>query len=191
MLLLTRTTFLVAVLSVTSGIASAQIPDGPGKPETQKICSQCHELERSVSLRQDRDGWKATMNKMVSLGAQGTEEEFEAAFEYLVRNYPAEQVPKVNVNTATAIELEAGLTLRRSQSAAVITYRTKNGPFKSIEESEESSRSRSGLHRFEEAPAYFLDLERKESGRFRSPVPLAATGDPVSWPPAVLPPEKR
>jgi len=134
MLLLTRAAFLVAALGVTSGIASAQIPDGLGRLETQKVCSQCHELERSVSLRQDRDGWKATMNKMVSLGAQGTEEEFEAAFEYLVRNYPAEQVPRVNVNTATAIELEAGLTLRRSQSAAVIAYRTKNGPFKSIED---------------------------------------------------------
>jgi competence protein ComEA len=134
MLLSTRATLLALVLSLMSGFASAQLPDGPGKQETQKLCSQCHELERSVSLRQDRDGWKTTMNKMASLGAQGTEEEFETAFEYLVRNYPAEQVPKVNVNKATAIELEAGLTLRRSQAAAVIAYRAKNGPFKSLDD---------------------------------------------------------
>jgi competence protein ComEA len=130
----THTILIGAVVTLTSGIASAQLPDGPGKLETQKLCSQCHELERSVSLRQDRDGWKTTMNKMVSLGAQGTEEEYEAAFEYLVRNYPADQVPKVNVNKATAIELEAGLTLRRSQSASVIAFRTRNGPFKSIDD---------------------------------------------------------
>jgi competence protein ComEA len=116
------------------GIAVAQLPEGPGKQETQKICSQCHELERSVSLRQDRDGWKTTMNKMVALGAEGTEADFEMVFEYLVRNYPAEQVPKVNVNKATAIELEAGLTLRRSQAAALIAYRTKNGNFKSVDD---------------------------------------------------------
>jgi competence protein ComEA len=131
---LNRPALFGLALLLVAGVASAQLPDGPGRLETQKICSQCHELERSLSLRQDRDGWKATMNKMVSLGATGTEEEFEAVFEYLVRNYPADQVPKVNVNTATAIELESGLTLRRSQAAAVIAYRTKNGNFRSIED---------------------------------------------------------
>ena len=33
-----------------------------------------------------------------------------------------------------AIDLESGLSLRRSQAAAIIQYREKNGPFKSIEE---------------------------------------------------------
>ena len=122
------------LISFTLSAASAQMPDGPGKQETQRICSQCHELERSISLHQDRDGWKTTMNKMVALGAEGTEQDFQMVFEYLVRNYPAEQVPKVNVNTATAIELESGLTLRRSQAAQLIAYRTRNGNFKSIED---------------------------------------------------------
>jgi competence protein ComEA len=36
------------------------------------------------------------------------------------------------VNKAAAIEFESGLSLRRSQAAAVIQYREKNGPFKSI-----------------------------------------------------------
>jgi len=132
--LLARAKFLGLALTLGFGIASAQLPDGPGKQETEKICSQCHELERSISLRQDRDGWKATMNKMVSLGAEGTQEEFQLAYEYLARNYPGQEVPKVNVNKATAIELEAGLTLRRSQAAAVLAYRAKNGNFKSIDD---------------------------------------------------------
>ena len=134
MLSMNRTIWLSLALSVVGGNAVAQMPDGPGKQETQKICSQCHELERSFSLRQDRDGWKATMNKMVSLGAEASEEDLQMAFEYLVRNYPAEAVPRVNVNKATAIELESGLTLRRSQAAAVLAYRAKNGNFKSIED---------------------------------------------------------
>jgi competence protein ComEA len=125
---------LLLLLILTLSTAVAQMPEGPGKDETQKLCSQCHEVERSISLRQDRDGWKTTMNKMVALGAEGPEQDFQTVFEYLVRNYPAEQVPKVNVNAATAIELESGLTLRRSQAAQLIAYRTKNGNFKSIED---------------------------------------------------------
>jgi competence protein ComEA len=38
------------------------------------------------------------------------------------------------VNKAAAIELESRLSLRRSQAASIIAYRTKNGKFKSIEE---------------------------------------------------------
>jgi competence protein ComEA len=114
----------------------AQLPDGPGKAETQKICSQCHELARSISLHQDRAGWQATMDKMVSMGAQGSDKDFKLVVDYLTRAFPAEDVPRINVNTARAIDLESGLTLRRSQAAAIIEYRNKNGPFKSIEDLE-------------------------------------------------------
>jgi competence protein ComEA len=38
------------------------------------------------------------------------------------------------VNKCRAIDLESGLSLRRSQAAAVIEYREKNGPFHSIED---------------------------------------------------------
>jgi competence protein ComEA len=41
-------------------------------------------------------------------------------------------VPPIKVNDATAIELESGLGLRRSQAAAVIAYREKNGKFKAL-----------------------------------------------------------
>ena len=114
--------------------AWAQMPPGPGREEIQRVCSGCHELERSISLRQDRDGWKATINKMVGLGAQGTEQEFSAALDYLSQNYPAEAIPRLNVNTARAIDFESRLTLRRSEAAAIIKYRTEHGNFKSIDE---------------------------------------------------------
>lgn len=114
--------------------AYAQLADGPGKAETQRICSQCHELDRSISLRQDRAGWQATMDKMVTLGAKGTDKEFDLVVTYLTAHYPADDVPRINVNTARAIDLESGLTLRRTQAAAIVEYRTKNGPFKSIDD---------------------------------------------------------
>jgi len=122
----------VALTLLFAAAAWAQLPDGPGKAETLKMCSQCHELARSISLHQDRAGWQATMDKMVTLGAQGTDAEKTAVVDYLAAHYPAEEIPKIHVNTARAIEFESGLSLRRSQAAAVIEYRNKNGPFKSI-----------------------------------------------------------
>jgi competence protein ComEA len=98
------------------------------------MCVQCHELERSVSLNQDRDGWRKTMDKMVAFGMKGTEPEINAVLEYLVKHFPAEEVPRINVNKAEAIDLESGLSLKRSEAAAIIQYRTQNGSFKSIED---------------------------------------------------------
>jgi competence protein ComEA len=112
----------------------AQLPEGPGRAETEKLCQNCHELARSVSRGQDRDGWQATINKMVAFGAQGTDQELAVVLDYLSKYFPAEELPPVNVNKAPAIELESRLSLRRSQAAAIIAYRSKNGKFKSIED---------------------------------------------------------
>lgn len=110
------------------------LPDGPGKTELQKLCAQCHELEKSYSLKQDRAGWQRTMEKMAAFGMESTKEDYNAVLDYLVTHYAAEEVPKINVNKARAIELESGLSLRRSQAAAIIAYREEHGPFKSIED---------------------------------------------------------
>jgi len=128
----------VSRLSISAALfaaaALAQLPDGTGKAETQKVCSQCHELERSISLRQDRAGWQATINKMVDLGAKASDADIAKVLDYLSEHYPADALPPINVNKCRAIELESGLSLRRSQAAAVIEYREKNGPFHSIED---------------------------------------------------------
>jgi len=114
--------------------ANAQLPDGPGKAETERICSQCHELERSISLRQDHQGWQATTDKMVTMGAKGTDKEFQLVVDYLAANFAGEAAAKINVNKAEAIELESALSLKRSESRAIIQYREKNGNFKSIDD---------------------------------------------------------
>ncbi len=118
----------------SSASQGRSIPDGPGKVEVQKLCSGCHELEKSFSIHQDRVGWQRTVDKMVAFGMKGAEDEFAAVLEYLTKNFPADDVPRINVNKAAAIEFESGLSLRRSQAAAIIRYREKHGPFKSIKD---------------------------------------------------------
>jgi competence protein ComEA len=127
-------TSLLVLLFAPAAWAQASLPEGPGKAELERVCKGCHEPARSVSLRQDRDGWAITMKKMVALGTKAPEKDLELIFEYLVRNFPADAVPPVNVNTATAIELESRLSLRRSQAAAVLRYRNENGAFKSMDD---------------------------------------------------------
>jgi competence protein ComEA len=129
-----RERFLAALLLV-AGAARAQGADvPPGKAAAERICIQCHEFARSVAPRQDRAAWQATIDKMVALGAKGTQKDFDAIVDYLAKTYPGEEVPKIKVNEARAIELESGLSLTRSQAATIIQYRTRNGDFKSIED---------------------------------------------------------
>ncbi len=128
---MTRLFLMLAILTTS---LFAQLPDGPGKDETVKLCSQCHELERSFSLRQDRDSWQGTVNKMVALGLQAKDEDTRLVADYLAKNFPGDALPKLNVNKATAIELESRLSLKRSEAAAVIEYRAKNGSFKSLDD---------------------------------------------------------
>jgi competence protein ComEA len=133
-----QTVFLSRVVTALGLIAisawAQDLPPGAGRAETEHLCKQCHELARVTSLRQDRDAWNQTMAKMKAYGMKATDHDYALVLEYLSTAFPAEAIPKVNVNTATAIELESGLTLRRSQSRAVIAYREKNGPFKSLDD---------------------------------------------------------
>src|SRR5262245_30302517 len=67
----------------SSASVDKPLPDGPGKAETQKLCSQCHDMDRSVSLRQDRAGWRRTIEKMLAFGAKASDQEFNAVLDYL------------------------------------------------------------------------------------------------------------
>ena len=120
--------------SATRLAGQRSMPEGPGKEETQRLCAQCHELDKSFSLSQDRAGWQRTIEKMVAFGMKGTEREINAVLEYLVKNFPADELPKVNVNKAEAIDLESCLSLKRSQAMAIIRYRDLHGAFQSIED---------------------------------------------------------
>lgn len=111
-----------------------QMPDGPDKDLFVKTCSRCHEVERALSQRQDKVGWQTTVAKMQGLGLQADEADLRRIIDYLAANLPAETVVKMNINTASRIDFEATLSVKRSVAAAILEYREKNGPFKSIDD---------------------------------------------------------
>ncbi len=78
--------------------AAADLPDGAGKAETSRICSQCHSLDQATSLRQGQAGWTGTISKMMNLGAQGSVGDFDRILSYLVKFYGS------GLNTPSPVE---------------------------------------------------------------------------------------
>jgi putative heme-binding domain-containing protein len=63
------------------------LPDGKGKAEFQRICSNCHSVSMATSQRMDQAQWTGVVNDMVSKGAQGTQQDFDNIIAYLTANY--------------------------------------------------------------------------------------------------------
>jgi competence protein ComEA len=125
--------FTVVALSIAApSTAQDALPDGPGREPLLRICSQCHEAGKAASIKLTRAGWSDEIEKMKALGARGSDQEFQAILEYLDANFKGELDRPVDMNSADAVELESVLGLLRRESAAVLQYRARRGPWKSI-----------------------------------------------------------
>ena len=120
------------LLTACGGAVFAQLSEGAGMAEAARTCKGCHEVERSISLRQDKDGWNTTITKMVGFGMKAAEADLAIIADYLATHYPADAIPPINVNKATAIELESRFGMKRSQAAAFLAHRDKAGKFKTF-----------------------------------------------------------
>lgn len=109
--------------------AQTELPDAPGRNAVKKICANCHEIETVISSRRTKQGWQQITDDMISRGAEGSDEEMSAVVSYL-----AAQFGKINVNTATAPELEKALQLAAKEARAIITYREQNGSIRNFDE---------------------------------------------------------
>jgi competence protein ComEA len=108
----------------------AQQPAGPTSPSDDKnaavytrVCSTCHDAQRILSNRRTKDQWGEVIDKMVERGAQGTDEDFNAVMDYLVAHYG-----RINVNRGSAKDLATVLRITDQEAAAIVAYRTSNGP---------------------------------------------------------------
>jgi len=111
----------------------SELPAGPGKDTLIRVCGKCHSPDNVIANGQDRTGWENTITKMAGFGAVATDDEFSDILDYLVKNFPAGS-GTINVNKATATQLESGLGLSPTEADAVIQYRKTNGDFKSIDD---------------------------------------------------------
>jgi competence protein ComEA len=110
-----------------------QLPEGPGKAETVKVCSVCHQVERATAVRLTRDGWDSVIGDMVQRGAKATDEERRLVLDYLSTHFLGEAARPLNLNRATQIDLEIVAGLLRKEAATLVAHLKKTGPCKSLE----------------------------------------------------------
>jgi len=108
--------------------ATAPASDDESVRLFNRMCSECHDSKRIVARRRTSSEWETTLKDMITEGAEGTEKEFVAVFNYLVRTYG-----KVFINTAPATEIRAVLGVTPAQADAIVAYRKENGPFADAE----------------------------------------------------------
>src|SRR5215467_9178685 len=120
---------IAGALGADGQAASQRLPESKGKAELKKVCTGCHELESVISSRRTRIGWEQNVEDMVSRGAEGSDEEMESVVAYLTRFFG-----KVNVNTATAKQLQTSLGFSEKEAQAMVAFRDQNGNFKDFEQ---------------------------------------------------------
>ena len=123
-----------ATLFLTLANAQEKLPDGPGRETLKRVCGACHSAENVAGMAKTREEWGAVVGEMAADGAQATEAEFNEIVDYLATYFP--KTPKINVNKATAKDLESGLELSAKDAEAIVHYREDKGTFKSVEDVE-------------------------------------------------------
>lgn len=137
---LARISLLLLAASLAPVSWGQDLPPGEGRETLQKVCTQCHDIESIPRLRYSREDWSNLVYSMKDMGADATGPELEQIVDYLAKNFgktaPAantDAAAKVNVNSATAKEIEAGVGISTKDSELIVAYRVKNGNFKDID----------------------------------------------------------
>ena len=114
-------------------MSAADLPEGKGKEILLRACVGCHKAEAFLEYRQSKDEYSAIVVRMGQRGATASAEELETVAAYLAKNFPKVDDPgKLNVNKATAKEIETGLHLTRKEAEAIVAYRDKHGVFRAV-----------------------------------------------------------
>jgi competence protein ComEA len=123
-------TFLFSSVAAKAADKS-RLPEAPGRETTLRLCGNCHAADVVLGRAHSEDAWAEIIMKMVERGAPGTEEELSEVIQYLAKNIKA--APKVNVNRASAREIEENLELSAAEAAAIVRAREKS-EFQTLED---------------------------------------------------------
>ena len=128
-----RTVALLIAISAASAFAQKGLPDGTGKATTVRVCTGCHGAEMFAGARKSKPEWEHTVTAMTTeKGVDISDADFAAVLQYLSANLGLSSA-KININKATAAELEKALEITGAQAEAIVQYREKNGSFKDLD----------------------------------------------------------
>jgi competence protein ComEA len=129
-----RTLALLFSISAASVFAQQGLPDGAGKATTVRVCTGCHGAEMFSGARKTEPEWNHTVTAMTTeKGVEISDADFATVLKYLSANLGMSS-RKVNINKATAGDLEKALEIPAAQAEAIVQYREKNGSFKDLDD---------------------------------------------------------
>jgi competence protein ComEA len=82
------------------------------------VCGRCHDMQIVMDTPKSYDAWQETMQKMVDLGAKGTDHQYDDIMDFLHRT-----ITTIDVNSADADELELVLDTSAATAQAIVARR--------------------------------------------------------------------
>jgi competence protein ComEA len=107
------------------------LPDDPGKETFMMVCSMCHSPTAVIGKQGTRQWWQSKVTEMLQEVTDVPDSDVDTIVNYLAKNFP---IIKVNVNKASAKDLETGLGLTTKESEAIVSYREARGNFKTLDD---------------------------------------------------------
>ena len=107
--------------------AYKDLPPGAGKAALIRMCSICHELERVLAVRHTPQEWATVLENMSQRGASGTDEEWDALFEYLSEHFAPRPRGQTTAPTGSRPASEKGASPADSKVRPVFTTAVNGG----------------------------------------------------------------
>ena len=105
------------------------LPTAPGKTVLVGMCTTCHGSDIIVDPPRAVPVWKETLALMKEIGATGSEADWKTVADYLTTH-----LAHLNVNKATAGEIELVFGVSQKVAEGVVAYRDTQGGFKTIDD---------------------------------------------------------
>jgi mono/diheme cytochrome c family protein len=89
-----RASVAAAALAGVSLVAYGEppaLPEGTGRAEFERACTQCHSLETVLKTRRTRAQWEAKLDAMIAKGAKLSDADFDLIAAYLAQHFGAAQ----------------------------------------------------------------------------------------------------
>jgi competence protein ComEA len=121
----------MAVGACAQALPAQTFPDAPGKETFVMVCSMCHSPDAVTGKQGTKQWWQSKVTEMLQESTDIPESDVETIVAYLAKNFP---IVKINVNKASAKDLETGLDLTSQESEAIVHYREAKGNFKTLDD---------------------------------------------------------
>jgi competence protein ComEA len=111
--------FVPALFAAAWAVGASQTSDHAREARSLKaVCARCHNLQIVMDTPKSYDAWHDTVQKMVDLGAKGTDGQYDDIMDYLHRT-----ITTIDVNSADPGELEIVLNASETVAQAIVARR--------------------------------------------------------------------